>query len=94
MVLTYIFGFLLLGIATFRARRLPRWSGLLIAIGPLLFFIFSGISLSSGMTWVYWLGILGQVLFGVGLILCGWQLWDAKKADLEKGGYIPANPAG
>src|SRR5512140_2030840 len=37
MVLTYITGFLLLGIATFRAGRLPRWSGPLIAMGPILF---------------------------------------------------------
>jgi hypothetical protein len=32
----YIFGLLLFGIATFRARVLPRWAGALLALGALL----------------------------------------------------------
>ena len=71
MVLTYIIGFILLGIATVRARQFPRLSGWLIAIGPILFFIFSGISLAGWMIWLYYFGVFGQLLFGLGLILAG-----------------------
>ncbi len=76
MVLSYIIGFLLLGMATVRARRLPRLSGWLLAASPPVFLIFSGISLASGLTAFYWFGILGQVLFGIGLVLAGRVLWS------------------
>ena len=89
MVLTYIIGFILLGIATMRARRLPRSSGWLMATGPVLFFVFSGISLGTSMTWFYWLGVLGQLLFGLGLILCGLQLWKGEGMKAAEPTAIP-----
>ena len=89
MVLTYMIGFLLLGIATYRARRFPRLAGILLAIAPVLFFIFSGISIGTSMTGFYWIAILGQLLFGMGLILCGLQLWRGEELENKVLAAVP-----
>jgi hypothetical protein len=71
MVLTYIIGFALLGIATARAGVLPRWGGVLIGVGAFMFFIFFGVANATPFAAAYWLGLLGEVLFGAGLIVLG-----------------------
>jgi hypothetical protein len=68
----WLVGFLLLGIATFRAGVLPRWSGvLLIAFFPVLFAI-----LSFYETGVIWNGLVWLAL--------GYVLWTRRGTAVEQ----------
>lgn len=79
MVVTYILGFILLGVASARAGVLPRWAAILLAVGIPIFFVAAGVSLSAGAANIYLIAIAGQVLFGAGLIGTGRQLWSGKR---------------
>jgi hypothetical protein len=68
----FALGTILLGIATFRAGMLPRWAGVLLAVGgPLL---------------AFWpplpqmLGTIGGVLVGVSFIWSGYTIWAGSGA--------------
>jgi hypothetical protein len=66
-------GYILLGIATMRARVLPRWAGTLLIVGVTLFMVAEadvvGESLSHKFVTV------GDTLFGFGFAWIGWALW-------------------
>jgi hypothetical protein len=54
-LLGWIVGFVLFGIATFRAGVLPRWSGLLLAAYPLVVFVslpVNGLGILAGFLWL------------------------------------------
>ena len=76
LVITTLFavGYLLLGIATYRAAVLPRHVGLLLIVGTLADMVLpklGGIDPSLDPLWV-----VGFVLFGVGLASLGYALWS------------------
>ena len=72
LVLTYLLGGVLLGLATFRARVLPRWAGVLLAagtaIGPLAALL--PLDLQPKVA----------VPVGLALIWLGWSLWSERRA--------------
>jgi hypothetical protein len=74
MVVTYLAGFVLLGIATVRAGFLPRWGGVLLIVGVPLFFAGVAAADTPNMGGAYWIAIAGQTLFGLGLVVLGWPL--------------------
>jgi hypothetical protein len=65
-ILGWLVGFPLLGIATFRARVLPRWCGVLLVAFPAVFFLMFSLVDYSGaaraLLGPYWLA-LGYVLW-------------------------------
>ncbi len=72
--LLYMLGSLLFGVATFRARVLPRWAGILLAIsGPL----------AALMTEFLWhpLDRLAAVPMGLALAWLGLAVWANRRAD-------------
>lgn len=69
LLLSFVLGFLLFGIAVMRAGVLPRWSGLVLIIGLLLSF---GGAISQVI------GIIAAVVFGAGLAWMGYALWTSK----------------
>ena len=76
-------GFILFGIATLRARVLPRQTGILMAIGSPLFLV--GIVLGTFVFEAFWtVAILGTLVLGLGLAWAGYSLWSHKeKAVLQ-----------
>ena len=67
-----LLGFISFGIATFRARVYPRWTGVLIAIGEVLTIVMDPLkSVPSGPFRLDRLGILATAL---GFAWCGWRL--------------------
>lgn len=72
-------GYALFGLATMRAGVLPRWGGLLIAIGASLY-VAGGFSLTvfgpeSAM--VTLIETMGALPFGLGFVWLGYALWTA-----------------
>ena len=67
-----LLGFISFGIATFRARVYPRWTGVLIAIGEVVTIVMDPLkSVPSGPFRLDRLGILATAL---GFAWCGWRL--------------------
>ena len=67
-----LLGFVSFGIATFRARVYPRWTGVLIAIGEVVTIVMDPLkSVPSGPFRLDRLGILATAL---GFAWCGWRL--------------------
>ena len=69
-------GYILLGIVIFRGDALPRWSGVLLIFGVILFIVaemelFDPQSSHFSVT-------LGDTLFGLGLLWIGFSLWQEK----------------
>ena len=77
VVLGYILGYILFGIATMRAGVLPRWSGLLLIIGSAMFMISEAVSLSVSLS--HLIVTIGDVIFGAGFIWMGFALWSEKR---------------
>lgn len=76
-------GYALFGMATMRARVLPRWGGLLIAIGALLY-VAGGFSLpilGPESVTVTIIETVGALPFGLGFVGLGYALWTL--------GYVP-----
>jgi hypothetical protein len=66
LLLGWLVGYTLLGIATFRAKALPRWCGLLlVAQCPLLFFLMASYSTGAAVLGAVWLA-LGYALLTEG----------------------------
>jgi len=70
-------GYILFGLATVRAGVLPRWGGLLVAIGALLY-VAGGFSLpifgpESAMVTI--IETMGALPFGLGFVWLGYALW-------------------
>jgi hypothetical protein len=93
MVFTYIPGFVLLGIATVRAGKLPRLGGVFISAGAVMFFIGFGIANGTPFAAAYWIGLFGQVLFGLGFIVLGRKLWMGSKISADELLRAPIRPA-
>jgi hypothetical protein len=83
MVITTLFavGYLILGLATYRARVLPSSVGALLVIGALAMMFAEQLAMVIGAGDALW--VLGPVLLGAGLASLGWSLWSS-----------PSEPAG
>lgn len=68
--LPFLVGYILLGIATMRAGVLPRWSGLLLILGAILF--------ALPVPWP--VPVVGAVLYAAGMGWIGYVLWSEKGA--------------
>jgi hypothetical protein len=96
-VLGFILGHFLFGLATIRAGVLPRWSGVLVVIGILLFFLgevsFLGQGLSTPALQQFFalirklhvLVLLGDIAFGFGLAWIGYTIWVEKREIISSG---------
>ena len=74
-------GYVLFGIATMRAGVLPRWSGLLLSIGVLLFMV-AEVSREASLlrgTLPHVIGDTGAAVLGLGLAWMGYALWSEKR---------------
>jgi hypothetical protein len=70
----FMVGYVLFGIAMIRIETLPRWSGVLVAVGAPAHLIGFGVSqLASTAAWS--IAILGSVCLGAGLAWSGYRLW-------------------
>jgi len=76
LVLGYIVGYILFGVATMRAGVLPRWAALMLIIGA-SFFLISQTGLVGGML-LHVIVTVGDVVFGLGLAWMGYALWSEK----------------
>ena len=91
-VLGFVLGHVLFGLATMRAGVLPHWSGLLMMIGIVLFFVGEVSFLAQrlavpALQQVFELirrlrviVLFGDVAFGLGLVWMGYALWSEKRA--------------
>ena len=89
MLLLFVLGFgvgwTLIGVATMRAGVLPRWSGLLLIIGVMLFAISEAVPFED--TLAHLLVTVGDITFGLGLIWIGYALWSDGADSVQ---YAPA----
>jgi hypothetical protein len=74
-ILGWLVGFPLLGIATFQARVLPRWCGvLLVAFAPILFLLFFFLVDRSGAV---------RAFFGPYWLAVGYALWSHQDEPIQ-----------
>jgi hypothetical protein len=74
-ILGWLVGFPLLGIATFQARVLPRWCGvLLVAFAPILFLLFFFLVDRSGAV---------RAFFGPFWLAVGYALWSHQDEPIQ-----------
>jgi hypothetical protein len=70
--LVFSVGYILLGVAIFRAGVLPRGAGVLLAVGgPIVAF--------SPPIGVFAVFVVGHALFGLGLVWLGYTLWTERE---------------
>ena len=73
----FFLGFILFGIATLRARVLPRQTGILMIMGSPLNMVGAVLGLLVSETlWI--VAILGALVLGLGLDWAGYLLWSSK----------------
>ncbi len=77
LVLGYILGYALFGIATMRAGVLPRGSGLLLIIGSVMFLISESAPLNASLS--HLIVTIGDVIFGASFVWMGFALWSEKR---------------
>lgn len=98
IILGFVLGHVLFGLATMRAGVLPKWSGLMVMIGVTLFFLgelsFFG-QKAPALQLVFdvireWrvVILIGDAAFGLGLAWMGYALWADRRWPSE-----PADPA-
>src|SRR5215217_2518473 len=76
----FMIGYVLFGVAMIRSATLPRWSGVLVALGAPAHLLGFGIAqLVSTAAWA--IAIVGSVSFGVGLSWAGYRLWHRHASD-------------
>jgi len=76
----FMIGYILFGVAMIRTATLPRWSGVLVAVGAPAHLLGFGIAqLVSTAAWP--IAILGSVSLGAGLAWPGYRLWHAPAAS-------------
>lgn len=68
-------GYIILGLATYRARVLPASVGILLTIGALAMLGIEKVAMLFGASDSLW--VLGPVLLGAGLAVLGWSLWSS-----------------
>ena len=77
----FMIGYVLFGVAMIRAATLPRWAGVLVAVGAPAHLL--GFGMAQLVTTAAWLiAILGSVCLGVGLGWAGYRLWQATASDV------------
>jgi len=74
-IVGFFLGFILFGIATLRARVLPRQAGILIAIGTPLQLV-GGVLSQFVFERLFIVVILGALALGLGLAWAGYSLWS------------------
>jgi hypothetical protein len=76
----FMIGYILSGIAMIRTATLPRWTGVLVAVGAPAHLLGFGIAqLLSTAAWP--VAILGSVSLGLGLGWSGYRMWRAPAAS-------------
>ena len=78
--ITSIIGYILFGIAMTKTATLPRWSGVLVAVGAPAHLLGLGISVLVS-TAIWPVAILGSVSLGLGLGWSGYRMWRAPAAS-------------
>jgi hypothetical protein len=75
----FMIGYVLFGIAMIRTVTLPRWCGVLVAVGAPAHLL--GFGIAQLVTTAAWpIAILGSVCLGVGLGWAGYRLWQTPTA--------------
>jgi hypothetical protein len=75
----FMIGYIVFGIAMIRTATLPRWSGVLVAVGAPAHLLGFGIAqLVSTAAWP--IAILGSACLGAGLGWAGYRLWQRPTA--------------
>jgi hypothetical protein len=76
----FMIGYVLFGVAMIRTAALPRWSGVLVAVGAPAHLL--GFGIAQLVTTAAWpIAILGSVSLGAGLAWPGYRLWPAPAAS-------------
>ena len=76
----FMIGYVLFGVAMIRTAALPRWSGVLVAVGAPAHLLGFGIAqLVSTAAWP--IAILGSASLGAGLAWAGYRLWHTSAAS-------------
>ena len=76
----FMIGYVLFGVAMIRTPTLPRWAGILVAVGAPAHLLGFGIAqLVSTAAWP--IAILGSVTLGAGLAWPGYRLWHTPAAS-------------
>ena len=76
----FMIGYVLFGVAMIRTATLPRWAGVLVAVGAPAHLLGLGISLLvSTAAWP--VAILGSVSLGLGLGWPGYRMWHTPAAS-------------
>lgn len=84
-VYSVFIGLTLLGISVAQAGVLPKWAGILVALGILLQFPAQyAMEIAGPLFFLFTIG--GSVLFGAGLIWIGWALWSGRGWSGEQPG--------
>lgn len=74
VVIGFLAGFVIFGVAIARTSTLPRWSGILVAVGAPSFLVGGAIAfLVSPALW--FVAVLGGLALGSGLAWCGYRMW-------------------
>ena len=73
-VITFIVGYVALGMAVSASSFFARWSGYSMAIGAPLHLVGFGIS-QLGTPALWFVSILGSIALGAGLAGCGYRMW-------------------
>ena len=78
--IVFMIGYVLFGVAMIRTATLPRWSGVLVAVGAPAHLL--GFGIAQLVTTAAWpVAILGSVSLGAGLGWPGYRLWHAPAAS-------------
>jgi hypothetical protein len=76
----FMIGYVLFGVAMIRTSTLPRWSGVLVAVGAPAHLL--GFGIAQLVTTAAWpIAILGSVCLGAGLGWAGYRLWQTPTAS-------------
>jgi hypothetical protein len=84
--ITFMVGYLLVGMAMLRTASLPRLAGILVAVGAPAHLIGFGLAqLVSPALW--WIAVAGSISLGAGLAWPGYRLWH----PLAAAGRLPVD---
>jgi hypothetical protein len=76
----FMIGYVLFGVAMIRTPTLPRWSGVLVAVGAPAHLL--GFGIAQFVTTAAWpIAILGSLCLGAGLGWAGYRLWQTPSAS-------------
>lgn len=82
VAILFVLGYVLFGVAMIRTSTVPRWSGVLVAVGATAHLL--GFGIAQLVTTAAWpMVILGSVCLGAGLGWAGCRLWQTPTAAIE-----------